>query len=81
MLDVLRVIEFPWHAVQTVVRAKVPECVPIGHAVHDALPAAVVNLNVPATQALPDTPSAPVKPELHLQAVCTLLPRSDVEFP
>jgi len=65
VLDELRVVEFPWHGVQTVVRAKAPECVPIVHGVHAALPRAVVNLNVPATQALHDTPSTPVKPKMH----------------
>ena len=63
------------------VRAKSSEYEPVKHCVHDALPTAFVNLYVPATQALHDTPSGPVKPEMHLQSVCKLLPRGDVELP
>ena len=57
MLDELSVVEFVWHALQSVVRAKAPEYVPIGHAEHGAFPAISRVLYVPAEHARHETPS------------------------
>jgi len=73
VLDEWRVVEFPWHTLQSVVGVEASEYVPIEHAwqpplAPENLPAAhtvqipdpVLILNFPATHAAHETPSTPV---------------------
>jgi len=54
------------------------EYLPAMHTEHAAKPVAVLYL--PAAQAVHGPPSAPVKPGLHWQADCVVLPSSEIEF-
>jgi len=51
---------------------------PAAHAVHVALPDAVLYL--PATHSEHEPPSGPVEPALHVQSVETKLPDGELEF-